>query len=63
MTALARSNANPRHYRCSRKKRKMKKKTQLPANQNTKNPGTMSVLLTLLCLIGIFTILAYFRPH
>jgi hypothetical protein len=41
----------------------MKKKKQLPAIRNTQKPSTMSVMITFACLIGIFAVLAYFRPH
>lgn len=63
MNALARHNANNRHYRCLRKKRKIKRKMHRPLIQNATPPGIMSTFLTLLGLMGIFIILAYFRPH
>ncbi len=40
-------------------KRKMKKRHQAQTIQDRQVPG----LLTLLCLIVLFTILAYFRPN
>lgn len=63
MTMLDPSNANHRHYRCLRKKRKMKKKNHVQAICDTQKPSTKSTLLTILCLIGVFAILAYFRSH
>lgn len=62
MATLARYNTNHRHYRCARKKRKMKQKNQLPVAHNSQKTGTITALLTLLCLIGILIILVYFRP-
>lgn len=63
MTLFAPHSVINKRTRFACKRIKMKKKNQLPIICDEQKPGTMGVMLSLLCLVVIFAILAYFRLH
>ncbi len=63
MTELAPYNTPNRRHRFLRKRKRMKKRTQILALRNTEKSTTKNTFLTFLFLMSIFAILAYFRPH
>jgi hypothetical protein len=63
MTMLARHPLTHKQDRYACLKRKMEKRHCNQMIQDKQMPSILSTLLTISCLIGVFTILAYFRPH
>lgn len=63
MTMLARNSITKKRARHACIKIKMNKRHQAQTPDDIQIPSIPTTLITLSCLIAIFTIIAYFRPH